>query len=99
MDVYHGVGFYALFDHLEGDSGRVFLQEPTNLLAGGHGVQTRAGQPTIGINVNDGGRVGYERGHGGSDDNAGVCVGVGGQLSGHGVPSFRGRLPSLMVLL
>lgn len=99
VDVYHGVSFYALFHHLEGDCGGVFLQEPTNLLAGGHGVQTRVGQPTIGINVNNGGGVGYKRGHSGGDDDAGVCVGVGGQLSGHGVPSFRGRLPSLMVLL
>ena len=85
VDVYHSVGFYALFDHLEGDSGSVFLQKPTNLLAGGHGVQTRAGQPTIGINVNDGGGVRYERGHGGGDDDAGVGVGVSGQLGGHGV--------------
>ena len=99
VDVDHGVSFHALFDHLEGDRGGVFLQEPTDLLAGGHGVQTRARQPTIGINVNDGGGVRNERGYGGGDDNAGVGVGMGGQLSGHGVPSFRGRLPSLMVLL
>lgn len=99
MDVYHGVSFYTLFHHLESDCGRVFLQEPTNLFAGGHGVQTRAGQPTIIININNGGGVRNKRGHGGGDDNAGICVGVGGQLRGHGVPSFRGRLPSLMVLL
>ncbi len=92
IDVNHHTVFNALLYHLEGNARCVFAQEPADLFARGHRIQTAAGKPAF-IDAAYERAIGVEidvavRG----DFNVALGVGVFGKLFNshhHGVTLFQ----------